>query len=91
MAAPIIDSIVVTYPAGQTALTPGQSATITVNAHDPDAQAHTFSVTVTDAEGNAGTGQVVIPVQDPLTYTATVDGGGTITGGGTSNAFTYVA
>jgi hypothetical protein len=88
MASPVIDAIVVTP---STPLNPGQSATITVTAHDPDQSARTLTVTVTDAAGNSGTGQVVINVSDPLTYTATVSGGGSVTGGGASNTFTYTA
>lgn len=75
MASPVIDSINVTYPNGQSALNPGQTATITVVAHDPDSQSITISVDVVDSAGAHGNGQVVIPVADPITITASASGG----------------
>ena len=75
MAAPIIDSITVAYPAGQTSVAPGQTATLTVAAHDPDSQVVTVTVTVKDAAGNPATGTGTVTVMDPLTFTATAPSG----------------
>lgn len=88
MAAPIIDSITVSYPAGKTSVSPGETATITVVAHDVDSQTVQVSVTVKDAAGNVGTGQVPVVVSDPLTYSATAPTG-TITGGGVSGVLAF--
>jgi hypothetical protein len=91
MAAPVIDSIAVAYPAGQTSLAPGETATLTVAAHDPDGQTLSVTVTVTDAAGNVSTpGAASVTISDPLTYAATAPAG-TITGGGASNVFQYKA
>lgn len=89
--APIIDGIVVGYPAGKTTIAPGETATLTVAAHDVDSQTIQVTVTVTDAAGNVGTGQVPVVVSDPLTYAATATGGATITGGGASNVIAVKA
>lgn len=90
MAAPIIDSIEVVYPAGKTTVALGETAQIVVKAHDPDAQTVQVGVTVTDPAGNKGTGQVAVVISDPLTYSATAPSG-TITGGGTSNVLNLKA
>lgn len=90
MANPVINSIVVGYPGGQSSLHPGQSASVTVNATDADAQTVTVAVTVTDSAAHVGTGQTSVVISDPLTYTATAPSG-TITGGGASNVLTYTA
>lgn len=91
MAAPVIDSITVAYPAGKTSLALGQAATLTVVAHDPDSQTVTVTVTVTDAGGHVSApGVTNVVIQDPVTYAATAPSG-TITGGGASNVFTFTA
>lgn len=84
MANPIIDSITVSPDPVPT----GQTATITVVAHDPDATAVTFDVTVTDSAGNTAAGQVAGSVADPLTYAVTASTG-TVTQGGAPNVFTW--
>lgn len=90
MASPVIDSITVTYPSGQTSLHPGQSATVTVVAHDPDSQTVQVAIVVTDSGGHAGTGNTPVTITDPITFAATAPSG-TITGGGTSGVFNYTA
>lgn len=71
MANPIIDSITVTPDPVPT----GQTATITVVAHDPDQRTEVFTVIVRDAAGNEGTGTVDINIADPLSYEGSVTGG----------------
>jgi hypothetical protein len=90
MATPVIDSITVQYPAGQTSLAPGQTADVVVMAHDGDSQTVQVAVEVTDAQGNKGNGQVPVVISDPVTYSATAPSG-TITGGGTSNIIKFKA
>jgi hypothetical protein len=105
MAAPIIDSVTVAYPAGKTSLAPGETATITVMATHPDhplpssSEELTVTITVTDKDGNksAPTDTIVQIVtgggtdpNDPLTYSATAPSG-TIGGGGASNVITFKA
>ena len=90
MATPIIDSISVAYPAGKSSVAPGETAVITVVAHDPDSQTVMVGVTVTDAAGNAGSGQVPVVISDPLVFSASASSG-TITGGGTSNMLNFQA
>lgn len=84
MANPIIDSITVNPDPVPT----GQSATVTIVAHDSDAQAVTFNVTVTDAQGNTASGQISSAVTDPLTYQVTANVG-TVTQGGQPNVFLW--
>lgn len=85
MANPIIDSITVSPDPVPT----GQTATITVVAHDPDATSVTFNVTVTDSAGNTASGQISSSVADPLTYQVSASTG-TITPTGQPNVFTWV-
>lgn len=84
MAAPIIDSITVSPDPVPT----GQTAVITILAHDTDAQVVTFDVTVTDSAGNTATGQISSSVSDPLTYAVTASVG-TITQGAAPNEFVW--
>lgn len=84
MAAPVIDSITVSpdpVPAGQT-------ATITVVAHDSDATSVTFDVTVTDSQGNTASGQIASSVADALTF-AVAASSGTVTPTGQPNVFSW--
>jgi hypothetical protein len=92
MAAPVITSVTVTYPAGQTSLVPGQSATITVVATDPDNRIVTVTVVVADASGATSVPTpVTVVVNDPLTYTATADSGTVVPVAGSPGKFTYTA
>lgn len=84
MADPIIDSITVSPDPVPT----GQTATITVVAHDPDATPVTYNVTVTDSAGNTASGQVAGSVADPLTYAVTASTG-TVTPTGQPHVFTW--
>src|SRR5262245_64630183 len=88
MAAPVIDSIVVTYPAGQNYVSPGQTAQIVVTAHDPDTQNLTVNVEVVDAAGNKGTGTTTVKIQDAYDTTATA-ASGTITETATNGVFNF--
>jgi len=84
MAAPIIDSITVSPDPVPT----GQTATITVIAHDPDQTTQVFTVIVRDAAGNESTpGTVQINIADPITYEGSVSGG-TVTHNG-AGVFTW--
>lgn len=76
MAAPVIRSLTV----NPTTVNPGQSATATFDAYDPDARIVTLNGQVTDAEGTVSTVTTTLTVGDPLTYTlTTTDTGVTIT------------
>lgn len=86
MANPVIDSIVI-VPA--TVPTKG-TATVTINAHDPDARAFTITGTVTDSTGAKATGTQTGQVVDPLTFAAAVDVG-ILTPTSQPNVFTYTA
>jgi hypothetical protein len=91
MAAPVIDSIQVIYPPGKNSVAPGETAQIIVTAHDADSAPMTVSVVVTDAAGNqSSVGTATVNKTDALTYSADA-AGGTITGGGSSNVFTFKA
>ena len=71
MAAPIIQSVTVTpnpVPSGQT-------ATITVNAYDPDEGTFKIDGTVTDQAGNVANFSATGRTSDPLSYEAEVDVG----------------
>jgi hypothetical protein len=84
MANPVIDSIIVSPDPVPT----GQTATVTVVAHDPDATTVTFNVTVTDSAGNTASGQISSSVADPLTYQITANVG-TVTPTGQPNVFIW--
>lgn len=84
MAAPVISSITVAPDPVPT----GQTATITIEASDPDARTVTFTAVVTDSAGNQTSGQGTFTTSDPLTYSVTVDSG-TITPTAEPNVFTW--
>jgi hypothetical protein len=84
MATPVINSITVVPDPVPT----GQTATITIDASDPDARTVMFDVTVTDSAGNTATGQITGSVTDPLSYAVTADSG-TVTATGQPNVFTW--
>jgi hypothetical protein len=79
MAAPVINSVTVTYPQGRTYKHPGEAATIVVDASDPDSLTYDVTITVRDAS-NATTDHVAGVLQsDPLTYSATTVTGHSVT------------
>lgn len=86
MAAPIIDSVTA-FPAGP--YNPGQSFTVTVVAHDPDARTVTLNATATDAEGNvSAVSTTTVSVADPLTFQLTASDPGVTITPGTAGVFT---
>lgn len=89
MANPIIDSISIVPPT----LSPGQTAIITILAHDPDSTTIPLLVSVSDLAGHSVTAAVSLPIGDPLTYSVTIQsGGGTISRDPTRpNVFLYTA
>ena len=64
MAAPIIDSVVIT----PSSITPGGSADIKINAHDPDTGLVTLSGTVTDQNGEVAQVSGTVTITDALTF-----------------------
>ena len=84
MAAPVINSITVVPDPVLT----GQTATITIDASDPDATTVNFTVVVSDAAGNQATGVIPLVISDPLTYSVTASSG-TVLPGGSPNVFTW--
>lgn len=69
MAAPIIRSVVAT----PSSLLPGQSATVVIDAYDPDARSVRISGSVVDVHGSRAEAVTVLTVGDPLTYELTCD------------------
>ena len=67
MAAPVISSITVVPDP----VLPGGTTVVTINATDPDSTAVTLVGTATDAAGAATPQNVVITIQDVLTYALT--------------------
>ncbi len=64
MAIPIIDNIQVV----PSVIAPGETAVLTITAHDPDSQVGLLTGTVTDLAGNVKAAQVSLTVQDILSY-----------------------
>ena len=59
---PIIDNITVV----PSVIAPGETAVLTILAHDPDSQVGLLSGTVTDLAGNVKAAQVSLTIQDLL-------------------------
>jgi hypothetical protein len=90
MAAPIISNVAVAYPVGQTTLRPGQVATITVTASDPDAQVITLTVVAEDSSNNeSAPATVQVTIADPLTFSATASAGTVTPIAGQPGKFNY--
>lgn len=66
---PVIRTLTITPATVQ----PGQSATVTVDAIDPDAKTVTATAKVSDAAGNEATATTILTVGDPLTYDVKTD------------------
>lgn len=71
MSTPVIRSISVNPPV----VPPGGSATITVDAFDPDDGVATIKIEFTDGSGNKTEGEATIAVKDSLSASATTDRG----------------
>lgn len=71
MAAPIVDSVVIT----PSTIAPGGSADIKVNAHDPDTGLVTLTGTVRDQAGNVANVSGTVTITDALTFTLTASRG----------------
>lgn len=87
MAVPVISSA--TFD--KTSVKPGESATLTVVASDPDSRTVTIDIKATDSAGAAVTGAAVLTVGDPVVVTATTTAPGvTITPAGGFGKFVVV-
>lgn len=64
---PVIRSVTVTPNTVQ----PGGTATVTIDAYDPDSRSVTFEGSVTDSNGNVTHASTTLTVGDPLTYSLT--------------------
>lgn len=69
----------VTASLDKPAYAPGEQMTLTVTYGDPDTEALTVTVVVTDREGNTSAPAEVTAIIDPLTLTVTDDSGRTWT------------
>lgn len=79
MAAPIINDVTVVYPQDRGYKLPGEAAELLVDAVDADAHSIEVTVVVRDSAGNEATRAAMVVQGDPLTYSASVDGGHTVT------------
>lgn len=70
MPAPVITSVVVSYPAGRNYLLPGESAQVDAEVYDPTGSVAEVSITVTDAEGHQSHGAASVVMNDEVVASA---------------------
>jgi hypothetical protein len=66
---PVIRTVTVT----PSTIKPGETATVTVDAFDPDSRTVTATAEVADAAGNIATATTLLTVGDPLAFKLTAD------------------